>query len=160
MDPQWCTWNWRQNSTKRFDSLGVRNSKSRYSHLKVTDGNCFHFTPLPSCSTPPISHQVSRAFQLPPQLCSLSQYCLLPHEKPYSFLLPQQPCSKHPPANIMVIRLWHSAITGKFNTKGIHIDRKLQGKWTPGIAGSGGLDSVFRNLSPLLSNSFEVLTSF
>ena len=120
MDLQWCTWKWRQNSFKCLDSLGVRNSKSRYSHLKVTDGNCFRFTPLLSCSTP-ISHQVSRAFKLPPHLCSLSQYCLLPHEKPHSFLLPQQPCSKHSPARIMVIRLWHSTVTDKFNIKGIHI---------------------------------------
>ena len=96
----------------------------------------------------------------PPQLCSLSQYCLLPHEKPHSFLLPQQPCPKHPPARITVIRLWHSTITDAFNTKGIHIDGKLQGKWAPGIAGSRGLDTVFRNLSPLLSSSFLVLTSF
>lgn len=60
-------------------SPGVRNSKDGYSHLSVTDGNHFHLISLFSQVLLLLFlHQVPSAFKLPPQLCSLSQYCLLP----------------------------------------------------------------------------------
>lgn len=79
----------------------VRNSKDRCSHLRVSEGNCFHLISLlvpvlPPC--PPSGVQYLQAASTALQPLSILFASL---GRAQSFLFPQQPCSETSSAKIM-----------------------------------------------------------